>query len=165
MLKCVSKSFFSILLHEENYRFINLFETHTLALILVVTMSSDSNGQASDLLLQIHKVGSSSSLAAQRLANFMVHQMGMANHIAATAASRWYLLLEIMPQIFVTLAVRFVLADCIGLEIFDVDTVSAFSNSAIFVSKSSGTLINLENERERERKKESAREEVSQSSP
>jgi hypothetical protein len=96
---------------------------------------SDSNGQSSsDLLVQLHKVGSSSSHAAQRLANFLVHQMGMANHIAATAASRWYLLLEIMPQIFVTLAVRFVLADCLRIEIFDVDTVSAFSNSAIFVS-------------------------------
>ena len=86
------------------------------------------------LLAQLQKVGSSSSLAAQRLANFMVHQMGMANHIAATAASRWYLLLEIMPQIFVTLLIRFILADCLRIEIFEVDTVSAFSNSAIFVS-------------------------------
>ncbi len=87
----------------------------------------------------------------------VAHQLGFAHHIAATAASRWYLLLEIIPQIIVTLFIRFLLADCIGIEIFDVDTVSDFSNSAIFVSKSSGTLINLEKERERERKRERRR--------
>jgi len=86
------------------------------------------------LLSHLQKMGSNSSLEAQRLANYLVHQLGFANHIAATAASRWYLLLEIMPQIVVTLLIRFILADCLHIEIFEVDTVSAFSNSAIFVS-------------------------------
>jgi hypothetical protein len=68
------------------------------------------------------------------LGKVVAHQFGFAHHIAATAASRWYLLLEIIPQIIVTLIIRFILADCLGIEIFDVETVSDFSNSAIFVS-------------------------------
>jgi hypothetical protein len=50
-----------------------------------------------------------------------------------TEGSRWYILLAIAPNILGSVALRFVLGDLLQLELFDQDTVSAFSNSAIFV--------------------------------
>ena len=53
--------------------------------------------------------------------------------LSDTASSRWYLLIECLPHVLGSIALRFVLADVLGLELFAVDVVSGFANSAIFV--------------------------------
>ena len=53
--------------------------------------------------------------------------------LSDTASSRWYLLIECLPHVLGSIALRFLLADVLGLELFAVDVVSGFANSAIFV--------------------------------
>jgi hypothetical protein len=53
--------------------------------------------------------------------------------LSDTASSRWDLLIECLPHVLGSIALRFVLADVLGLELFAVDVVSGFANSAIFV--------------------------------
>ena len=69
------------------------------------------------------------SLTPVRIPPFALAQL------SETASSRWYLLIECLPHVFGSIALRFVLADVLGLEIFAMDVVSGFANSAIFVSE------------------------------
>jgi hypothetical protein len=57
----------------------------------------------------------------------------LAAQLSDTASSRWYLLIECLPHVLGSIAMRFVLADMLGLELFAMDVVSGFANSAIFV--------------------------------
>ena len=67
---------------------------------------------------------------AHLLAHARIPSLGQ---LSDTASSRWYLLIECLPHVLGSIALRFVLADVLGLELFAVDVVSGFANSAIFV--------------------------------
>ena len=75
------------------------------------------------------------SRLAERVMKRGLDATGLAKTLTDTAKSRWYLLVECLPHVLGSIAMRFVLADVMGFEIFDLDTVGAFANSAIFVSE------------------------------
>ena len=72
---------------------------------------------------------------ASRVATGGLDATGLAKTLAETASSRWYLLIECLPHVLGSIAMRFVLADVLNLELFAVDVVGGFANSAIFVSE------------------------------
>lgn len=58
---------------------------------------------------------------------------GYGTLLADTASSRWYLLLDCVPTCCGVLAMRFLVADVMGLHFFPLETISSFANSAIFI--------------------------------
>jgi hypothetical protein len=95
------------------------------------TRGARAPGRTSDAArgLAPHPHSLTYSLTPVRIPPFALAQL------SETASSRWYLLIECLPHVFGSIALRFVLADVLGLEIFAMDVVSGFANSAIFVSE------------------------------
>ena len=77
---------------------------------------------------------SSTQRIGNKIFNRVVNITGLASSLATATSSRWYLILEIMPQVIFCIVARFLICDLFNFPgLFPADTVSNFSNSAIFV--------------------------------